>query len=66
MKNNEWYAKSKPCDIKALVDSHIQDLRQFMDELLNLLKPFTNSLLTSSLYGNVSQAKSSKLQVPLS
>ena len=51
MKNNEWYAKSKPCDIKDLVDSHIQDLRQFMDELLNLLKPyFSNKAILQNIH----------------
>lgn len=51
IKNNEWYAKSKADEIKGLVDLHLQDLKQFMDDLTTLLKPyFSNKAVLQNIY----------------
>ncbi len=51
IRNNEWYAKSKLDDIKALVDLHKQDLQQFMYDLTTLLKPYlSNKAVLQNIY----------------
>ena len=49
--DGQWYAQSKSDEIKELVDSHLKDLQLFMDELLDLLKPyFSNKAVLQNIY----------------
>ncbi|MEE2700064.1 MAG: UvrD-helicase domain-containing protein [Bacteroidota bacterium] len=51
IKNDEWYAKSKSDEIKKLVDFHLKDLQQFINELLDLLKPYlSNKAVLQHIY----------------
>ena len=49
--NGQWYAQNKSDEIKELVDSYLEDLQLFMDELLDLLKPyFSNKAVLQNIY----------------
>ena len=51
IKDGQWYAQSKSDEIKELVDSHLKDLQLFMDELLDLLKPYlSNKAVLQNIY----------------
>ena len=49
--DGQWYAQSKSDEIKELVDSHLKDLQLFMNELLDLLKPYlSNKAVLQNIY----------------